>query len=669
MTNTTMAKCVWADAVSNPSNLEAFFNEEEQGSIINFAKTRECSAPGQFPPPCDVNLFLGLFFDGTNNNLKRDRPWQTHSNVARLYEAFPGGRDDHDSEPWPNLALYPNFFRTYIPGVGTEFDKVGDSGKGFNPLFSDRTTGLAFARHGEARILWALVQTINDVHRYYTGSALIGADRFKKEFRGLTLMSPGTEGAYDVETRTPNLQQRFDNAFGKALRELHNNLAAVLPRPGNQPPKSMDKGWVKSIYFSCFGFSRGAALARAFANWFVRVCHLDARIANATGPTLGGITVTFDFLGLFDTVASVGLANSFLGVPDGHQAWADAEVSLRVPKAVQNCLHLVSAHEIRRSFPLDSIQVEDNLPPSCIEIIYPGVHSDVGGGYRPTEQGRGSDKEGHDKLSRIPLGAMYRAARLAGVPLKLENAPEKVKASFRVAPAAVEAFNAYLAACPNAAGKLHELMAEQHLLYIRWRKFRLHSLPQLPSVMASDKHDRTDLINANREFQDEVLRFEEWLTSVDHYWPKDHHPEWEAMVRPWQDNTEPDPALCHLFENYVHDSRAWFKPFGKDIPELEHEMDRQVERMRYQERHGRRPDRRGEPSWALSDVEMEQAREYLRMKEAGQLREALSPYPDGREGPSIGGGYLRFRKIYFGDDGWKPSGALYARVEDVVASV
>lgn len=658
-----VADQISAPAATDPAVFTVFFPDSDQKDIARQTEQRECSAPGQFPPPCDVNLFLGTFFDGTNNNLKRDRPKFTQSNVARLYEAFPGGKDDHDSEPWPDLAQYPNFFRTYIPGVGTEFDKVGDSGKGFNALFSDRAAGLAFARHGEARILWALVQTINDVHRYYTGAALIGADRFRKEFRELSLMSPGAEGAYDPDTGAPNLQQRFDDAFGKALRELHGNLAAVLPRAGNQPPKSMDKGWVKGIYFSCFGFSRGAALARAFANWFVRVCRLDARIADTQGQTLGGIPVTFDFLGLFDTVASVGLANSFLGVPDGHQAWADAETSLRVPAPVRNCLHLVSAHEIRRSFPLDSIQVGEKLSSTCSEIVFPGVHSDVGGGYRPTEQGRGTDPEGHDKLSRIPLGAMYRAARLAGVPLKLERAPDKVKSSFRVAPDTAAAFNAYLAACPDIKGQLHELMAEQHLLYIRWRKLRLHSMAQLPSVMASDKHDRTDLVNANQELQDEVRWFEEeWFSIDERHRGEGKRPEWESIAKVWKDTTPPHPALCDLFENYVHDSRAWFKPHGKDIPDLERDMDRLVERMRHQERYGRRPERYGEPSSALSDEEMQAAQEYLRLKEAGKLREALTPHPDGREKRLLGGGYLRFRKIYFGFDGWKPSGAVFAAV-------
>ncbi|AHI74244.1 hypothetical protein BTRA_1661 [Burkholderia thailandensis USAMRU Malaysia  len=49
---------------------------------------------------------------------------------------------------------------------------------------------------------------------------------------------------------------------------------------------------------------------------------------------------------------------------------------------------------------------------NCEEVVYPGVHSDVGGGYGPEEQGREQD------LSLIPLRHMYAEALRAGVPLQ-----------------------------------------------------------------------------------------------------------------------------------------------------------------------------------------------------------------------------------------------------------
>ncbi|WFR78666.1 hypothetical protein P9875_23630 [Janthinobacterium rivuli] len=42
--------------------------------------------------------FSAFFFDGTNNNMKRDMAFHAHSNVARLYRAFSGDKDTHGSD-------------------------------------------------------------------------------------------------------------------------------------------------------------------------------------------------------------------------------------------------------------------------------------------------------------------------------------------------------------------------------------------------------------------------------------------------------------------------------------------------------------------------------------------------------------------------------------------
>jgi hypothetical protein len=38
---------------------------------------------------CQKDIFIGVFFDGTNNNKYRDTLGFSHSNVARLYEVCP----------------------------------------------------------------------------------------------------------------------------------------------------------------------------------------------------------------------------------------------------------------------------------------------------------------------------------------------------------------------------------------------------------------------------------------------------------------------------------------------------------------------------------------------------------------------------------------------------
>lgn len=147
-------------------------------------------------------------------------------------------------------------------------------------------------------------------------------------------------------------------------------------------------------------------------------------------------------------MALVGLAQSVPGC-DGHFAWASG-TNLVVPGAVARCMHLVAAHEVRASFPLDSVCVGGRLPGNCKEIAYPGVHSDVGGGYLPGDQGRspGAGPAGvRPKLSQVALAQMYREARMAGVPL---GAPPQLIAArrdnFAIDPALRQAFNAYIEA-------------------------------------------------------------------------------------------------------------------------------------------------------------------------------------------------------------------------------
>ncbi|MFB6657263.1 phospholipase effector Tle1 domain-containing protein [Streptomyces microflavus] len=75
-----------------------------------------------------------------------------------------------------------------------------------------------------------------------------------------------------------------------------------------------------------------------------------------------------DFVGLFDTVASVGAAQSFFeSMFDGHGGWASAE-DLRIPADVRRCVHMVAAHEVRGSFPVDLVDGAN-----CEQIIYPNL--------------------------------------------------------------------------------------------------------------------------------------------------------------------------------------------------------------------------------------------------------------------------------------------------------
>jgi hypothetical protein len=338
-------------------------------------------------------------------------------------------------------------------------------------------------------------------------------------------------------------------------------------------------------------------------------------------------------------------------------------------------LHLVSGHEIRRSFPLDSVLYKGTLPSNCTEIVFPGVHSDIGGGYAPQDQGRGKDAEGADLISRITLAVMYRAARLAGVPLKLEEAPESVKRSFRVEPSVIQAFNAYICACRKlygiatdkpVTGPLHELMAQQHTLYIQWRKKMLGKMTSLLDSNGSDKHAKTDIEKADKELNDEIAYFTKWCNTRSHGEIEQRPliPEWEPIDRYW-DEPAPPTAVTDLFDQFVHDSRAWFKPLGNDLPDLQHHMDMlavQEEKARQWEEEHPYSDRRN--PYELTASDRQKLKTHLLYKashpDTDDYSEVLDPESTGREPMWLSGGYLRYRRIYMGSDSYKPQGAHYA---------
>ncbi len=95
------------------------------------ASTNQSSTTGSIAPT-HQGVRVAFFFDGTGNNLEADVGNDEHSNVARLFRAHP--------EKNPSLGI----FRYYIPGIGTRFKEIGDTG--------GETLGLAFGGKGQARL-------------------------------------------------------------------------------------------------------------------------------------------------------------------------------------------------------------------------------------------------------------------------------------------------------------------------------------------------------------------------------------------------------------------------------------------------------------------------------------------------------------------------------------
>lgn len=559
-----------------PPNPLNFVDSEADIFRVNNLKPRSLE--------CEQELFLGFFFDGTNNNKYRDTPVDAQSNAARLFAAFTGTPEKikatyggETDKPFNPLNLPAKEFacyrKVYVPGLGTAFPEIGDSGRGL-----DKTLGLGMAARGAERIFWALLQFANQLNAV---------------FEGKPLLSP-TEVTALIAKMAAAQTSKDSNLLGLGfsplapLVDVKKKLEAALrPWLANKPKTTR-------IRISIFGFSRGAAEARTFTNWLL----------DGYGDAIGSVPIQIDMLGIFDTVASVGVAH-VAQVTSGHASWADGE-HMTVPAAVRRCVHLVAAHEVRMCFPLDSVCQNKRLPPNCKEVVYPGVHSDIGGGYPPNDQGRCPTDA--DKISQITLAQMYREARMAGVPLCPEKSmPLAVFKQFQVSDSLRKAFNDYIAATrvgqvvptkgKGALGwlfpeetqppeSIHAIMRRHYAHYLSWRKHRINDVYKLPGLLASKepsaRQDIHDLWRTNEHLKQEVaygramfgkgpvpkasaLSVVSGQESLRLYAPaalkymalKEVIPHWEKT----QLNPGKDAALIKLFDLYVHDSRAWFK-FG-----------------------------------------------------------------------------------------------------------
>jgi hypothetical protein len=345
---------------------------------VNFRGQKQHSA-------CCHSLHISLFFDGTNNNEANDTNKNHPSNIARLFHASLRG----------TKAKEGGYFSYYMPGVGTPFPEVGE--------LDYSEGGLRYATGGEDRINWALVQV---------ASALSFALNDKKEISNAVAKTK-------VEAMS-TWKAPLMSALGRGnRRRTMNALLAPL-----QARTELARPRVLGVKLFVYGFSRGAAEARTFVTWLSEL--FDTPVgAELPAQRLIGLPVSVEFLGVLDTVASVGIAHAapFFA---GHMGWADDTQLLpdaqRFPKLVKCCRHFVAAFEQRSCFPLDSIRNEDGqYPANTYEVVYPGVHSDIGGGYPQNDQGkaRGGTSE---LVSQIVLHDLYAAAFAAGAPLQVPEA-------------------------------------------------------------------------------------------------------------------------------------------------------------------------------------------------------------------------------------------------------
>lgn len=110
-----------------------------------------------------------------------------------------------------------------------------------------------------------------------------------------------------------------------------------------------------------FGFSRGGALARKFAS-MILTDNPDCEVS---------------FLGVFDTVAAMNGIHRKGEKLSSDVLFENGTLNKRVKRAV----HIVSLDEDRVPFAPTLINKDVKKPNRILEVWFPGVHGDIGGGY------------------------------------------------------------------------------------------------------------------------------------------------------------------------------------------------------------------------------------------------------------------------------------------------
>jgi hypothetical protein len=77
------------ESFSAAASVEDFYNGDDIKKT-RALEAREQPQPGKPSDGCKTNLFFGFFFDGTKNNYIKAEAGKNHSNVARLYDCYPG---------------------------------------------------------------------------------------------------------------------------------------------------------------------------------------------------------------------------------------------------------------------------------------------------------------------------------------------------------------------------------------------------------------------------------------------------------------------------------------------------------------------------------------------------------------------------------------------------
>lgn len=299
----------------------------------------------------------------------------------------------------PVTGWHDNYLRTYDPGAGhyLEPDPLGPAPwLASVPGVVARTSAYGYAaqqprRHADplGLVLFAFEGTfsvIREPTNVVQFGLLYGSDARHPDAKSYLVTAPGDA------SDSPWVDAATGGTGAEILQAQWDRLIAHLSGLGTGGPAEA---------IDLVGYSRGAALARHFANDIAAQVRQGRFWQWVAG--VGAVTACVDlrFMGLFDTVAQFGALGS-----------KDPDYDFTIAPDWSLVAHAVSLHEQRLIMGLTLVANADgSLPANAVEMPFVGSHGDIGGGF-------GDGTGNYRDLSDIPLAWMLARAREAGVPMR-----------------------------------------------------------------------------------------------------------------------------------------------------------------------------------------------------------------------------------------------------------
>ena len=311
-----------------------------------------------------LSLTVGVFFDGTGNNKYNVNFWEEREHIPTS--------DKENYTKYHNMVT-PQWWHRVTPNVlHPTYDSYKKSTK----------TNIA--------ILWYLYNTLKmpDAIKVYVEGP--GTNRPSEKIKQGTRYND-EEG----KVSSGNADNDSNSAFGNGGTGVNAKIETACKLSAQKIANEIRKRNLIPnelfLTFDVFGFSRGAAEARSFINRMFlgrvkndktegrNVCLEKHLIKHGIKSICPKIHMNVRFLGIFDTVSSY--SSNFSINPDFSNDVQ--ELARRIPSYVRQSVHLVAADEYRIYFALTNA---NSARGRCKEIILPGAHSDIGGGYLPIEK-------------------------------------------------------------------------------------------------------------------------------------------------------------------------------------------------------------------------------------------------------------------------------------------